>query len=189
MNIWFWQAVAGVTKLIWPDCDDMWLLSGKPILRLVLAELSNGHRRPKSGNAFNWISLQGQLDTRSVLSAYVTKSGLQSTYLQTFGENGKCMFLRQEMAFAKSCPRFLWIPVHRCTQLMPQSCLKTQNLTKVSTKSNLQYGHSLGPWTWLESNAAPLWNEMNCPLSHDPPDYCTTENAEYIFLGCWLCIW
>ena len=142
------------------------------------------------GNVFNWISLQGQLDTQSVLSAYVTQFGLQSTYLQTFGENGKCMFLRQEMAFAKSCPRFLWIPVHRCTQLMPQSCLKTQNLTKVSTESNLlQYGHSLGPWTWLESNAAPLWNEMNCPLSHDPPDYCTTENAEYIFLGCWLCIW
>ena len=26
---------------------------------------------------------------------------------------------------------------------------------------------SLGPWTWLESNAAPLWNEMNCPLSHE----------------------
>ena len=72
---------ASIAKLIWPDCDDMWLLSGKPILRLVLAELTNGHRRPKSGNAFNWISLQGQLDARSVLPACVTQSGFQSTYL------------------------------------------------------------------------------------------------------------
>ena len=131
-------------------------------------------RRPKSGKAFNWFS---QVPGRSVLF------DLQTSYLQTFGENGE-----QEMAFAKSWPRFLWKHSAGCNQLMPQSrCPQTSQRFRRNPAYN---GHWLGPWTWLESNAGPLSNEL---LTHSVMNHQTTSllsiHAEYVFQKYWFCIW
>ena len=67
--IWRFDFGKGITKVICPDCDDMWLLSEKPILWLVLASQMDPRAAqcPKVEKPFNWkshLQVFSQLDIK-----------------------------------------------------------------------------------------------------------------------------
>ena len=169
--IWRFDFGKGITKVIWRDCDDMWLLSEKPILWLVLASQMDPRaaQRPKSGKPFNWKSHLQIINQLYIKVDVICMSfGLQTSSRLLEKKLGRivCTSDQKRWLLPSHGRDFVesWcmhtVPLDVCNQLMPQSTCWPRNVTKVSTESFLQWSLTGSvDVAWMKCRSS----EMNCP--------------------------